>query len=234
MTSRTSLPLPERATLAVFDCDGVLVDSEWLANIVVSRELEPHGVAVDTVVLARRFTGRTTPEMLAILADEAGVTLPPGFVDTVEDAIDVALRSEVQAIAGAGACLSRMTGRRGIASNSGADRVRASLDRAGLADHFDPATIFAAERVGRPKPAPDIYHLAVKTLGGSAHDTVVIEDSVAGTTAAHQAGLPVIGFAGGSHVPPGHDETLLTAGAAMVVDSYEALVPVFNGLGLLR
>ncbi|WP_366655893.1 HAD family phosphatase [Fodinicurvata sp. EGI_FJ10296] len=231
MTFETSLP--DRARLAIFDCDGVLVDSEWLANMVVGRELGALGVATDEVDLAQRFTGRTTPEMVATLADEAGVTLPPGFVIAVEDAIDLALRSEVTEIEGAAAFLSRMTGARGIASNSGADRVRASLDKAGLAGYFDPATIFAAERVSRPKPAPDIYNLAFESLGGRRDDTVVVEDSVAGVTAAHQAGLPVIGFAGGSHTPPGHGEALLTAGAALVVAGYDALLPVFDDLGLL-
>jgi HAD superfamily hydrolase (TIGR01509 family) len=234
MAKTTIVPLPTRARLVIFDCDGVLVDSEWLANRVVARELEPFGVECTMLDLARRFTGRTTPEMLSALAGEAGVTLPHGFADSVEQSIDLALRAEAEGIIGVKELLERLKGPRGIASNSSGERVRASLVRAGLEMHFETSAIFSADMVAKPKPAPDVYRLAFEELGGRDNDTIAVEDSVAGATAARLAGLPVIGFSGGSHIPPGHDEALTAAGATCVVNSHMELSALFAELSLLR
>jgi beta-phosphoglucomutase-like phosphatase (HAD superfamily) len=101
---------------------------------------------------------------------------------------------------------------RAVVSNSQLVRVTASLKVAGLAEAFG-ENVFAVDLVARPKPAPDLYHHAARQLKVAPAACLVVEDSASGVTAAHRAGMPVIGFLAASHIPPGHADTLMRAGA---------------------
>lgn len=204
--------------LVIFDCDGVLVDSEIIASRVDADILTEAGYAISAEEFAHRFAGLTGEQAFAIAGEALGHPIPREFHDRAHDEIDRRLAAEVEALPGAHEALDALDGPRCICSNSSTDRLRISLTRTGLWDRFRPY-IFSAREVGegREKPAPDVYLHAARTLGARPEETLVIEDSVAGVTGAVRAGMRVIGFTGASHTWPGHGEALMEAGAETII-----------------
>lgn len=206
-------------SLAIFDCDGVLVDSEILAAAVEAEMLKEAGCEIEADDLATRFAGLTFARIVEILSEETGIRFPDDFVERAEAETDRRLASEVEDIAGAHEVLDLVDLPRCICSNSSSKRLRAELRHVGLWDRFRPY-VFAATEVGtkRGKPAPDVFHFACAEFDVAPREAIVLEDSVHGVAAASAAGCRVVGFTGARHSFPGHAEALTEAGAETVIN----------------
>ena len=202
----------------IFDCDGVLVDSEIISAQVVAGLLTEAGVAIGAEELAHRFAGLTTEQIFLRLRDEAGRELPDRLIREAEAETDRRLAKEAKALAGADAMLDMLEGPRCICSNSRPERLEATLRCAGLYDRFRPY-IYSARSLGEgcEKPAPDIFLHAAREFDVEPAETLVVEDSVSGVTGAVAAGMRVVGFTGASHSWRGHGEALMDAGATTIV-----------------
>ncbi len=214
--------------LVIFDCDGVLVDSEILALHVVERELARLLPGIDAAPLLHNTAGISTADILAMVEQRTGRTLPPGAVPAIITAINRALDEEVEPIPGARNAVEQIPTLKAVASNSDLASVRRSVVRAGLTDYFGDR-LFSADMVARPKPAPDLYRYAAERLNVAPDRCLVIEDSVSGVRAARAAGMTVIGFTGASHTPADQEQRLREAGAAVVIDQMQGLAELVNG-----
>lgn len=213
--------------VVIFDCDGVLVDSEIIALRVLERELVPLLPGIDTAALVHNTAGISTGDILEMVEQRTGQTLPPGALSVMIQAIDRALDEELQPIPGALEAITRIPARKAVASNSSLDSVRRSLARAGLTSYFG-EWVFSADMVASPKPAPDLYLHTAERLEVAPERCLVVEDSVSGVIAARRAGMTVIGFTGASHAPVDQHERLRHAGAALVIDRMEGLPALVN------
>ena len=210
--------------LVIFDCDGVLVDSEFLAARHESRRYGEHGFELSVAEFSGRFAGLTGEAISRQIEEELGRKLPQGFYKQVESELDGILEREIEVLAGIADTLQRISLPRCIASNSGPQRLRMMLERTGLHPHFDPH-IFSAKELDppAPKPKPDIFLHAMRKFGVAPQQAVIIEDSVVGVAAAKSSGARVIGFTGGRHTYPAHAERLSEAGAETVISSHRLL-----------
>lgn len=203
----------------MFDCDGVLVDSEVIAAAVDSEHLAEVGFKITPEEVVRRFAGLTSVDIVEIIESEIGRPLAPGFLKEQKLELDRRLAAEVEAVPGAHDLLDRLDGQVCVCSNSSSERLKLTMERTRLWDRFRPY-IYSAPEVGtkKPKPDPNVYLYAMEQFGCAPRETVVIEDSVFGVTAARQAGARVIGFTGASHAWPGLADLLTEAGAETVVN----------------
>jgi HAD superfamily hydrolase (TIGR01509 family) len=206
----------EAAMLTIFDCDGVLVDSEAIACRVCAESLTEVGIVTTTEEILDRYIGGNAHAMIADLETRHGRMVPADFHDTLSDRIEAAFETGPLEIDGIDTVLSSHRGKVCVASGSGPQRVRHCLTLVGLLGYFDPH-IFTTTQVARGKPAPDLFLYAAKQMGAEVHECLVIEDSLIGVTAAVAAGMRVIGFTGASHCRPGHADRLLAAGAATTI-----------------
>ncbi len=206
----------------IFDCDGVLVDSEVLANQTALDMLRPYGFEMSQAEYGGSFAGKTEENILAIVRDEYGIALPDDFLVQMQTAIAQRLDRDLQPIPGMRAVIASLPVPTAVVSNSSLERVKISLSTAQLSNFFGDR-LFAAEMVDRPKPAPDVYQYAARQLGFAPEHCLVVEDSHSGVTAASEAGMIVIGFLAAGHIPAGHERTLRTAGATKVVPDASAL-----------
>ncbi len=215
--------------LLIFDCDGVLIDSEILSAQVDSEILKEYGYEISPRDLAERFAGLTTERIFEMVGEEMGRSFPGDVLSRVKRETDLKLRREVQPIPGVNEMLDQLDDPRCICSNSRSERLEVSLTKAGLWDRFRPY-IFSAQDVGRGKPAPDVFLHAAKVFETEPADAIVVEDSVAGVTGAVAAGMRVIGFTGASHSWAGHGEALAEAGALTVVRRLVEVPPTVEAL----
>ena len=213
----------------IFDCDGVLVDSELVATNAVEALVRPLAPGLDLANLRRVFAGLSDADMVDLLRDRFGVPLPDDFLAQSEAAIDRALIEELEAIPRAAEVVRAVDLPKAVASNSHRARVRRSLARAGLTAAFGDH-LYCADMVAQPKPAPDVYLAAAAGLGADPQACVAVEDSPTGTAAAVAAGMAVIGFLGGGHIGPGHGDRLRTAGAHWIADDMGAVAHVLTSL----
>jgi len=208
--------------MVIFDCNGVLVDSEPLATAIVSREFMRAGFALTPDVVARYFTGRRPADMFAEVEMASGRKLPSGFATTVASAILRRFRAELRATPHAAHALTWVRGKKCVASSSSLDRIRVSLDSTDLLRFFEP-NLFSANEVRNGKPAPDVFLHAAAKMHVEPSECVAVEDSAVGVAAAVAAGMKVVGFAGGSHAGAGLGNHLRAAGAHAVVTDMRAL-----------
>ena len=209
------MPQPE---LVIFDCDGVLADSEIVAARVEADLLTKAGYEITPEALAQTYAGLTFKDILLRIEQEAQTLFQASLLDEAERLVDRRLAREVRATEGAREAVARVKGKRCICSNSSPARLEATLDRIGLSPFFAGAVFSAAALPsGRPKPAPDIFLHAAREMAASPARTFVIEDSVHGVTGARAAGMRVIGFTGASHSHPGLADLLTEAGAETVI-----------------
>lgn len=204
--------------LTIFDCDGVLVDSEIISAAVEAELLQGVGYQITTRQIAERFVGLSWPDILRTLEGETGLPLFALLGDKVETVLDERLQREVQIIEGVAAALQQLPYPRCVCSNSKIGRLDVMLSKVGLRELFAPH-IFSAKTLGegRSKPKPDIFLYGAKEMGAEPANTIVVEDSVHGVIAARAAGMHVIGFTGASHTYPAHAIRLKEAGAGLVV-----------------
>lgn len=210
----------------IFDCDGVLVDSEAIAEATLVELLGEWLPDLDADTVLSQALGMTTANILRHLEGLSAHRLPPAATDLVDDTIEARLAQELQAMPGVTTAIDAIDLPKAVVSNSRRRRVLASLATTGLAARLDGAPVFTAEQVARPKPDPALYSLAAETLGTTPAHCLVVEDSVSGVTAAHAAGMTVIGFTGASHVQPGQAERLAAAGAWRVIGRMRDLEPL--------
>jgi HAD superfamily hydrolase (TIGR01509 family) len=208
--------------VVIFDCNGVLVDSEPLSTAIVSQEFMRAGFGLTPDVVARYFTGRRQADMFAEVEIAAGRKLPKDFAATVANATLRKFRVELRATAHAAHALSWLRGPKCVASSSTLDRMRVSLESTDLIRFFEP-NLFSAGDVPNGKPAPDLFLHAAAKMRVNPADCLVVEDSPAGVAAGVAAGMTVIGFVGGSHAGAGLGKYLAAAGARAVISDLRAL-----------
>lgn len=184
----------------IFDCDGVLVDSEPLSVAELETLLNGLDAPIPPARIYDEFLGRSVSTIIEAAAREFGVDLGPEM-PVYARRLAARFRRDLRPIPGMAAALSGLDGPRAVASSSQPERLRLSLDLTGLARFFGPH-VYSATMVAQGKPAPDLFLLAAGRLGLAPADCVVIEDSPAGIRAARAAGMRVIGFLGGSHAAP--------------------------------
>lgn len=202
--------------LTIYDCDGTLIDSEGIACSVCADALSGIGVPYTTQMFAARYAGMPARETWEHVTRKYGVILPEGFNAAINAEIHRRLDEEVVAVDGVRAAVAEMDGPRCVASSTGIVQLRKNLTTAGLIDLFGEA-VFSASQVKRGKPAPDVFLYAASQMGCDPTDTLVIEDTVAGVTAARRAGMRSIGFMGANHAGDGMEQRLREAGAALVI-----------------
>lgn len=209
-------------TLLIFDCDGVLVDSEHLACAALADLMTAlgHSMTAEDAMLA--FAGRSLKDVLARAEELLSRPIPKDMGERAALELMVRFRRELKAVAGVKDAIAALPYRRCVASSSAPDRLMLSLEVTGLSPLFGDNVLSAVE-VANGKPAPDLFLLAAQRLGVEAASCIVIEDSVLGVKAARAAGMAVIGFAGGSHANQDLAERLAAAGAEPVIHSMARL-----------
>lgn len=218
------LPLNDQSPydLVIFDCDGVLVDSEALACVVHADVLTQHGYAISPAQVHERFLGRSAREARAEVESELGRSFPDAYTAQLRSTIDRVFGESLQPIPYVADTLDRLSQRICVASSGTPTRIRSSLGTTGLIGRFAPH-LFSALQVERGKPAPDLFLFAAAQMNTPPARCVVVEDSVPGVIGASAAGMAVIGFTGGSHCRPGDADRLRAAGATVVIDDIRTL-----------
>ena len=190
----------KRPAAILFDCDGVLADTEWVVNKIVAEEMTLRGWPMTAAEARETFLGLALPDMLPRIEARIGL-LPPDWAQEISTLIARRMAEETLAIPGAIDAV-RVLAAAGVplavASNSARFELAAKMRSLGLAQIFA-GRVFSFEDVPRPKPWPDIYLAAAAACGAAPEDCVVIEDSVPGVRAGRAAGCRVLGF---SHESP--------------------------------
>jgi HAD superfamily hydrolase (TIGR01509 family) len=201
---------PTKPDLVIFDCDGVLVDSELLSCQCLSDELSEFGISLTLAQALELFLGRSTSAVVQHFR-ELGQMVPGDFPVRLKSRVLTAFERALKPIPDVETVLSGLRVPYCVASSSDLDRVALSLKVTGLARHFSDR-IYSAQMVARGKPAPDLFLYAADKMVAQPARTLVIEDSVSGVQAAKAAGMMVWGFVGGSHYR-GRDGQAILSGA---------------------
>ena len=215
---------PRWPELVIFDCDGVLVDSELIALGVTRRRLDAAGLRMTEEETRKRFLGQRLDSVISRIERELGTRLPEEFPDELSREILSTFARELKGVEGVRQAVEGLRARVCVASSSAPERVRHSLRLAGYENLFAP-NIFSATEVAEGKPSPDLFLHAARVMGAAPKDCLVIEDSVAGVVAARAAGMIVFGFIGASHFSPLDKGAHLTAAGAELVFADMARLP---------
>ena len=217
----------------IFDCDGVLIDSEIIAVEVEMALLAAHGLHYETAAFKTRFMGMSDAAFHAALAvdshERLNRDLPADFRARVDAGKHALSEEKLAAIAGVGRAVDALVLPRAVASSSERAHLDYKLRRTGLWDRFAPH-IYSADHVARAKPAPDLFLHAAAQLCIAPGDCLVVEDSVNGVTAGLAAGMRVWGFLGGGHMDEAAGERLRNAGAERLVADWEEAAGLFGAL----
>lgn len=206
----------------IFDFDGVVADSEYIANVVAADLATELGYSITTEDALRLFVGKRSSEVREIIERETGKAHPE-FEATLLSQTLAAFERELTPVRGVTDYIERYAQvRRCIASSSSHARLRASLRKIGLAELFGDR-VFSADDVARGKPFPDLFLHAARQLGAAPSQVLVIEDSAAGIKAAKAAGMYAVGLMAGAHVRPSLSDSLRAAGADFLASDYEDL-----------
>jgi HAD superfamily hydrolase (TIGR01509 family) len=203
--------------LVIFDCDGVLVDSERLSHAVLRDMIAEYGVQLSLEQTLGYFMGTSTERCLEVLVELIGRSAPADFLAQFRDRSFDAFRQALTPVAGAQELLATLPHRYCVASNGPREKMRFTLGHTGLLPLLEDR-LFSAQDVKRPKPAPDLFLHAAATFAVEPADCVVIEDSATGIVAARSAGMRVLGFSA-----MGQADKLLDAGANLVFGSLSDL-----------
>ncbi len=208
----------------IFDCDGVLIDSEIIANRIEVEVKTELGFPITLEEQLKKFVGlgMSHPVMQAELR-----RLPADYWQIVDDRVKVAYINELKAIDGVVEILEQLSLPKCVASSSEPEWLAFKLEHTKLARHF-PDAVFSGRMVKKSKPAPDLFLLALEKMGWDASSCLVVEDSVAGVEAGKAAGLIVCGFTGGAHMYPGHAERLMAAGADHMISNFQQIETVIS------
>ncbi|WP_326615702.1 HAD family hydrolase [Streptomyces decoyicus] len=182
--------------LVIFDCDGVLVDSERICIKVDAMIMADLGCTFTEAEIIERFVGSSTEVYTAAVEERLGRSLEKGWQQQYEHLYDAAFEAELTAVDGIAEALGRLTTAVCVASNGDHAGIRRSLEIADLTGHFEDH-IFSATDVRRGKPAPDLFQHAARSMGVQPERCAVIEDSAYGVQAARAAGMRAFGYCGG-------------------------------------
>jgi HAD superfamily hydrolase (TIGR01509 family) len=208
--------------LVIFDCDGVLVDSEVISCRAHAETLTRHGYPITADQVLQRFLGVSDHEARLIIEAEMGRKLPDDFEDQMKQSALQRYAGELRALPHIGEAIAAIDLPKCVASSGTPEKIRHGLTAGGLYDLLSP-NIFSASQVKRGKPAPDLFLFAAEQMKAAPTRCLVIEDSVPGVTGARAADMIVLGFHGGSHCPPGHAKLLRDAGAIATFDDMRQL-----------
>ena len=187
------MDMAEAPDLVIFDCDGVVVDSEPVVIGVLAEWMRELGIRITDEQCMREFVGLTQNATAALIACRLGSAVPPGWFDSLTVAVDVALRTRTRAVPGVAEVLGRLTVPFCVASNGRPEKVALTLGASGLARCLE-GRVFTAADVSRGKPAPDLFLWAAARMGADPTRCVVVEDSPTGVDAARAAGMRVLGY----------------------------------------
>jgi len=205
--------------LVIFDCDGVLVDSEPISIAVLREMIRTAGHEIDEDVAYERFLGRSMASICASLAHDPGIEITPQQLGAMRERLNARFRSELKAIDGVAWALQTLPMTRCVASSSKPERIALSLTVTGLFPLLEPH-IYSATMVENGKPAPDLFLHAAREMGFSPEACLVIEDSSAGVEAAKRAGMRVFAFTGATHARhPAHLQRISALEPDLVFDN---------------
>lgn len=222
------MPQPD---LVIFDCDGVLVDSEVIAARIEAELLTQAGYEISAEELSEVYAGLTFKDILMAVEEKAKIPFQISLIDQAEELVDRKLKSDVRAIESVHEAVAAVTSQHCVCSNSRSERIEFMLRKTGLLPFFSGRIFSALETpTARTKPAPDVFLFAAEKLGAAPARSFVIEDSVHGVSGARAAGMRVIGFTGASHSYPGHADALTEAGAETVIRRWPDLKGVLAAL----
>ncbi|SFD09612.1 Haloacid dehalogenase-like hydrolase [Microbulbifer thermotolerans] len=202
--------------LVIFDCDGVLVDSETIVCRVLAEEMNKLGLKTTPEELDEQFSGRPARDCLLEIETRYGGPLPEHYFHNTERRIREAFHNELQPVCGIEDVLDHLLQINlpsCVASSGSHEKMQLTLNKTGLYDYFD-GRIFSADDVSRGKPWPDLFLHAAEVMGVEPRRCLVVEDSIAGVRAAVAAGMPVVGY--NNH--PVRAPQLAQAGAKVVGD----------------
>lgn len=208
--------------LVIFDCDGVLVDSEVISCRAHAEILTRHGYRITADQVLDRFLGMSDREARLIIESELGRALPADLETQMKQAALRHYAHDLRNIPHIGETIAAIDLPKCVASSGTPEKIRHGLETAGLY-HLLAPNIFSATQVRNGKPAPDLFLFAASQMATAPGRCVVIEDSVPGITGARAAGMTVLGFHGGSHCRPGYGDILHAAGAAATFDDMRRL-----------
>ena len=210
--------------LLIFDFDGVVADSETMANTLLADSITT-GLGKPTTLddSIRLFMGKRWEDCRQAIVEWVGAPLPDGFEESHRARSKTVMRRDVGPVAG----LVRFLDGHGhlprcVASSSSHEWLDHCVDKFGVRHHFG-RSLYSATEVPNGKPAPDIFFHAANSMGVSPESCIVLEDSPAGVLGARAAGMTVIGFLGASHIRDGHAERLSAAGAHHLATDYDAV-----------
>lgn len=181
--------------LVIFDCDGVLVDSETITNAVIISMLKPYGIVLNRSGYIQRYVGMTLEACTRKINDEFNVVLPDDFISIYHQRSLKALELNLVEIDGVRSLIEGLKIPFCVASNSHETKVKMMLEKTGLIKYFT-GKIYSASQVANPKPAPDVYLMAATKNGIAPENCLVIEDTPTGVTAGKAAGMIVLGYVG--------------------------------------
>lgn len=207
----------------IFDFDGVLLESEFEANVQLAELLTDLGHKHSASETIRHYTGLSGDDFIAAVESRIGARLPPEFHDQMREKSRRALREGIEAVVGAVEFVRSLPLDlpKAVASSSSTKWIRGHLEHLGLANAFGDHVYSGHEHVTRGKPAPDIYLHAAEQLGVDIAHSVILEDSEVGATGAVASGATVIGIAAGRHCFDGHEEMLRATGITHVAHSFD-------------
>ena len=217
--------------LIIFDCDGVLVDSEIIAAEVEAALLTEAGYPISTEEMAERFAGMTWQNTLLAVEKDASIPLSASLLSKQQAVLEARIDADLKIVDGVKAALSQIRLRKCVCSNSTSERLDKMLTMVGIKAVFG-KNIFSARDLGpdRVKPKPDIFLHGAAQMSVAPEAVLVVEDSVHGVHAARAAGMRVIGFTGASHSYPSHADALTEAGAETVISRMTALPATIEAL----
>jgi HAD superfamily hydrolase (TIGR01509 family) len=219
--------------LVIFDCDGVLVDSEVISCRAHADLLTRYGYPITSDEVLHRFLGVSDREARLTIEEETGRKLPDDFEQQVKQTTLHSYADELRGIAHVAEAVAAIAIPTCVASSGTPEKIRHGLTCAGLLHLFEPH-LFSASQVKRGKPAPDLFLFAAERMNASPSRCVVVEDSIPGITGARAAGMTVLGFHGGSHCRPAYAEKLRQAGAAVTFGDMRQLPALLGPLGQNR
>ncbi|MBW4444942.1 MAG: HAD family hydrolase [Plectolyngbya sp. WJT66-NPBG17] len=217
--------------LVIFDCDGVLVDSEPIVNRIFAETLTEAGFPITYAEVTQQFKGKSTATCLEIIKKVYGKPLPLDLLERNREREIAALHQELQPIAGIAEALAQITLPKCVASNSSHRHIQLVLGLTGLLHQFE-GKLHSCHDVDRPKPFPDVYLYAAQQMGKNPDRCVVIEDSVPGVQAGYAAGMTVFGYVQQRDYPEeeaaSERDALLADGARIVFNDMRQLAELLS------
>lgn len=217
--------------LIIFDCDGVLVDSEPLSLKALQLMLKKKSLNVSIEECFELFLGKNFKDTKEIIRSKFGINISKNDEALLHENLFFEIDNELREIPGVADFIDTLSIKYCVASSSGVNRIFRSLAVTNLLDYFKPEQIFSSSMVLRGKPFPDLFLFAATSMGFEPEDCIVIEDSQAGINAAISAEMTVVGFTGGEHyLTTASKKTLRDTSADYICNTYDELSEIISKL----